>query len=96
MRANFGLRRFSHVLPMTNSHPRNHIALHCVRARSSPRHSHYPCSGKWGRSAALVKREGTRFVLDNVVFDVERNPAGYLPPPFSFEECKGPRGAAGR
>jgi hypothetical protein len=50
---------------------------------------------KW-RDAAIVKHESDRFVLDNLVFDVEGKPAGYLPPPFSFEGCKGPRWAAGR
>jgi hypothetical protein len=50
---------------------------------------------KW-RDAAIVKREGDRFVIDSVVFDVEGKPAGYLPPPFSFEGCKGPRWVGGR
>jgi hypothetical protein len=50
---------------------------------------------KW-RDAAIVEREGNRFVIDNVVFDAERTQAGYLPTPFSFEGCKGPRWVGGR
>jgi hypothetical protein len=49
---------------------------------------------KW-RDAAIVKREGDRFVIDNVVFDADRRPAGYLPQPVSFEGCQGRRWGGG-
>jgi len=50
---------------------------------------------KW-RDAAIVKRESDRFVIDNVVFDADRKPAGYLPQPFSFRGCQGPRWVGGQ
>lgn len=49
---------------------------------------------RW-QDAAIVKREGDRFVIDNVVFDADRKPAGYLPQPVSFQGCKGPRWVGG-
>jgi len=49
---------------------------------------------KW-RDAAIVKREGDRFVIDNAVSDEDRKPAGYLPAPMTFEGCKGPRWVGG-
>jgi hypothetical protein len=49
---------------------------------------------KWP-DAAIVKREGDRFVIDNVVFEADRRPAGYVPPPMTFEGCKGPRWVGG-
>jgi hypothetical protein len=50
---------------------------------------------RW-RDAAIVKREGDRFVFDNVVSDEDRKPADYLPPPVTFDGCKGRRWAGGR
>jgi len=47
------------------------------------------------RDAAIVKHESNRFVIDNVVFDADRKPAGYLPQPFSFQGCQGPRWVGG-
>jgi hypothetical protein len=49
---------------------------------------------KW-RDAAIVKHESDRFVIDNVVFDADLKPAGYLPQPFSFQGCQGPRWVGG-
>jgi hypothetical protein len=49
---------------------------------------------KW-RDAAIVKRESDRFVIDNVVFEPDRKPAGYLPQPFSFQGCQGRRWVGG-
>jgi hypothetical protein len=49
---------------------------------------------KW-RDAAIVKREGDRLFLDNVVFDPDEKPVGYLPPPMAFEGCRGPRWEGG-
>jgi len=49
---------------------------------------------KW-RDAAIVKRETDRFVIDNVMFDAGRRPAGDLPEPIAFEGCKGPRWVGG-
>lgn len=44
---------------------------------------------KWP-DAAIVKTEGDRFVIDDVVFEPDRKPAGYVPPPMSFWGCQGP------
>jgi hypothetical protein len=49
---------------------------------------------RW-QDAAIVKREGDRFVIDDVVFDADRKPAGYLPQPVSFPGCHGRRWVGG-
>jgi hypothetical protein len=50
---------------------------------------------RW-RDAAIVKREGDRFVIDNVVFDSDEKPVGYLPAPMSFWGCQGPQWVGGK
>jgi hypothetical protein len=35
---------------------------------------------RW-QDAAIVKRESDRLIIDNVVFDPDHRPAGYLPQP---------------
>lgn len=50
---------------------------------------------KW-KDAAIVKREGDRFVIDGVIFDADRKPAEYLPQSVSFEGCRGRHWVGGR
>jgi len=54
---------------------------------------HVGCDAVW--DAAIVAHEGDRLVIDNVVFDADRKPTGYVPKPPAFLAARDGTGLAG-